>query len=61
MAWNTRTNLRAVETTTLLVVEICHQMEGWRRLLRHVERIERQRDDGELAPLLQYRRAQGSN
>ena len=44
MGWNTRTNLRSVETITQLVVEICHQMEGWRRLLRQVERIESERD-----------------
>ena len=44
MSWNTRTNLRSVETITKHVVEICHQMEGWRRLLRHVDRIERERD-----------------
>ena len=44
MGWNTRTNLRSVETITGLVVELCHQMEGWRRLLRHVERIEQDRE-----------------
>ena len=48
MAWNTRTNLRSVETITQRVVELCHQMEGWRRLLRHVERIERERDSTSL-------------
>ena len=40
MAWNTRTNLRAVERTTQLVVAICRQMEDWRRILRYVDRLE---------------------
>lgn len=40
MAWNTRTNLRAVEKTTQLVVAICQQMEDWRRILRHLDRLE---------------------
>ena len=43
MGWSS-THQRAVRTTTELVVEICHQMENWRRLLRHLERIERQRE-----------------
>ena len=42
-AWNSRTNLRAVQTITQHVVEICFQMEGWRRLLRHVARLEGER------------------
>ena len=42
-AWNSRTNLRAVQTITQHVVEICFQMEGWRRLLRHVARLESER------------------
>ena len=43
MAWNSLTNMRALETTTRLVVEICRQMEDWRRLLRYVERLETER------------------
>ena len=43
-AWNRRTNQRAVENITQLVVEICHQMEDWRRLLRHLDRLEPARD-----------------
>ncbi len=43
MAWNTRTSLRAVERTTQLVVAICHQMEDWRRILRHLDRLEEER------------------
>jgi hypothetical protein len=55
MAWNSRTNLRSVELITHRVVEICYQMEGWRRLLRHVEKIERNREGADNR-LLQYRR-----
>jgi hypothetical protein len=44
VAWNSLTNQRAVQTTMQLVVALCHQMEGWRRILRHIERIEKERD-----------------
>ena len=49
MGWNTRTNLRSVETITQLVVEICNQMEDWRRLLRHLERSESDREVANLS------------
>lgn len=60
MAWNSRTNLRSVELITHRVVEICYQMEGWRRLLRHIEKIEQERDAAD-HPLLRYpRRMRGA-
>ncbi len=55
MGWNSRTNLRSVELITYRVVEICYQMEGWRRLLRHIENIEQERDAAD-HPLLRYQR-----
>ena len=50
-AWNRRTNQRAVENITKLVVELCFQMEGWRRLLRHVARLETERQPADPAQL----------
>lgn len=50
MAWNSRTNLRAVEKTTQLVVAICHQMENWRRILRHLDRLEQERATAQSSP-----------
>ena len=47
MAWNSRTNLRALETTTHLIVAICRQMEDWRRILRYVERLQRDEEGAE--------------
>lgn len=52
-AWKRRTNQRAVQTITRHVVEICHQMESWRRLLRHLERLAAERDAA--APPLLFR------
>ena len=48
-AWNSRTNMRAVQTTVQLVVALCDQMEDWRRILRYLERLEAERERQEEA------------